>query len=102
LIDIYNTIHNIEQKTSALLAQLVALKEENALLKTQNREITTHNRALQTDLLLRDSEISYLKKNNIGQEVERTEAGTQNHHLRQEIDQYITEIDKCIDWLQNQ
>ncbi len=102
MADISNIIDNIEQKTSALVAQVVALREENAMLKTQNRELMAHNRALQTDKVLHDSEISQFKKYNTGQEVVRIEAGTQNHHLRQELDQYIVEIDKCIEWLQNQ
>jgi uncharacterized membrane protein len=103
LVDISNIISNIEQKTNALVAELRAVREENAKLNTQNRDLMAQNRALQTDLLLRDSEISHLKKHSITeQEVVRTEAGTQNHQLRKEIDQYIVDIDKCIEWLQNQ
>ncbi len=99
---ISETISNIEQKARVLIAQLTQLQRERVLLLEKNRELIEQNRTLQTDLLLRDSEISYLKKQLHTQEGERTGGHERNHHLKKEIDQYILEIDKCIDWLQNQ
>jgi hypothetical protein len=55
-------------------------------------------------LLLRESEISHLKTQTLTV-VEggvKTEARERSQHLREEIDQHIQEIDKCIEWLQNQ
>ena len=99
---ISETINNIERKAQLLIAKLTQLESENATLLEKNRELLEQNRTLQTDLLLRNSEISFLKKETTAQEVERSEGNERNHHLRTEIDQYILEIDKCIEWLQNQ
>lgn len=94
------TINSIERKAQLLIAKMTQLENENVLLLQKNRELLEQNRTLQTDLLLRNSEISYLKKQL--EAVERTEGVEHNQHLRTEINQYITEIDKCIEWLQNQ
>ena len=99
---ISETINNIQRKAQLLIAKLAQLEHENGLILEKNRELIEQNRILQTDLLLRNSEISFLKKETTAQEVERTEGHERNHHLRTEIDQYILEIDKCIEWLQNQ
>lgn len=99
---ISETANSIEQKARALIAHLTQLKRERVPLLEKNKELTEQNRTLQTDLLLRDSEISYLKKQLRTQEGERLDGHEQKHHLKKEIDQYILEIDKCIEWLQNQ
>jgi hypothetical protein len=93
------TVNNIEQKTKVLIAHLIQLDRERALLLEKNKELLEQNRTLQTDLILKNSEISHLKKQVKTQGGERVE---EKHHLKQEINQYITEIDKCIEWLQNQ
>jgi hypothetical protein len=56
---------------------------------------------LQTDLLLRDSEISHLKTQLVAHgEPKNGKARAKTQHIRKEIDQYITEVDTCIEWLQ--
>ena len=99
---ISETVNNIEQKTKVLIAHLIQLDRERALLLEKNKELLEQNRTLQTDLILKNSEISYLKKQVRTQGGERVEENEQKQHLKQEINQYITEIDKCIEWLQNQ
>ena len=99
---ISETVTNIEQKTKVLIAHLIQLDRERALLLEKNKELLEQNRTLQTDLILKNSEISHLKKQVKTQGGERQEEGEQKQHLKQEINQYITEIDKCIEWLQNQ
>jgi predicted amino acid racemase len=99
---ISETINSIEQKAKVIIAQLTQLNREHALLLEQNRELLEQNRTLQTDLILKNSEISHLKKQVRTQEGERKEGFEQKHQLKTEIDQYIVEIDKCIEWLQNQ
>ena len=99
---ISETVNNIEQKTKVLIAHLIQLDRERALLLEKNKELLEQNRTLQTDLILKNSEISHLKKQVRTQGGERVEESEQKQHLKQEINQYITEIDKCIEWLQNQ
>jgi hypothetical protein len=99
---ISETVNNIEQKTKVLIAHLIQLDRERAFLLEKNKELLEQNRTLQTDLILKNSEISHLKKQVRTQGGERVEESEQKQHLKQEINQYITEIDKCIEWLQNQ
>jgi chromosome segregation ATPase len=105
VVNISEQVNNIEKKTRLLVARLSVLQKENATLKASNKELVEQNRNLNADLLLRDSEISHLKTQTVsvvaGEGV-RTEARERSQHLREEIDQHIQEIDKCIEWLQNQ
>lgn len=94
------TLDNIEQSVRQLKAKLEKLERENAILTTQTRQLTEENRVLQTDLLMRESELSYLKAQSATQETKEKEAQERQGDLRKEIDQYITDIDECIGWLQ--
>lgn len=97
-------INNIEKKIRLVIARMAVLQDENATLKIRNKELVEQSRNLKADLLLRESEISHLKAQTLTV-VEggvKTEARERSQHLREEIDQHIQEIDKCIEWLQNQ
>lgn len=96
-------INNIEKKIRLVVARMAMLQDENATLKVKNRELVEQNRNLKADLLLRDSEISHIKtQTTVVEGGVKTEARERSQHLREEIDQHIQEIDKCIEWLQNQ
>jgi SMC interacting uncharacterized protein involved in chromosome segregation len=97
-------INNIEKKVRLVVARMAMLQDENGTLKVKNRELVEQNRNLKADLLLRESEISHLKTQTLSvvEEGVKTEARERSQHLREEIDQHIQEIDKCIEWLQNQ
>jgi SMC interacting uncharacterized protein involved in chromosome segregation len=97
-------INNIEKKVRLVVARMAMLQDENSTLKVKNRELVEQNRNLKADLLLRESEISHLKTQTLSvvEEGVKTEARERSQHLREEIDQHIQEIDKCIEWLQNQ
>ena len=95
-----HTLDNIDRNIRLLQAKLEKIERENAVLIEQNRLLTEQNRGLQTDLLMRESEISYLKSNLTTQETKEKEAQERQEDLRKEIDQYITDIDACIGWLQ--
>lgn len=97
-------INIIEKKVRLVVARMAMLQDENATLKNKNRELAEQIRHLKADLLLRDSEISHLKTQTVTKVEEgvKTEARERSQHLREEIDQHIQEIDKCIEWLQNQ
>jgi hypothetical protein len=100
--ELNETLESIERKTRLLIARLARLESDNAALLEQNQKLTTQNRALQTDLLLRDSEISHLKTQG---EITRIQpkkdvSNVRTQKIRKEIDQYITDVDSCIEWLQ--
>ena len=99
---ISKTINSIEQKAQLLIEKLKQLENENQMLLVKNKELTVKNKAMQGGLLLQNSGNSHLEKHKIAQEEQGTERLEQNNDLRTEIDQYILEIDKCIEWLQNQ
>jgi hypothetical protein len=103
--EVNETLESIERKTRLLIARLARLESDNAALLDKNEKLTTENRALQTlqaDLLLRDSEISHLKTQLLVTS-EQSKNGLTNvrtQQIRKEIDQYITDVDSCIEWLQ--
>jgi chromosome segregation ATPase len=99
--ELNDTLESIERKTRLLIARLARLESDNAALLEQNQKLTTENRALQTDLLLRDSEISHLKTLTVTQEQPKKDvSNVRTHKIRKEIDQYISDVDSCIEWLQ--
>lgn len=96
-----HTLDKIEQSVRLLKAKLERLERENAALIEQTRGLTEQNRALQTDLLMKESELSYLKTHLRTQETKENEAQGREEHLRKEIDQYVlSDIDETIGWLQ--
>ena len=102
MAELNDTLESIERKTRLLIARLARLESDNAALLEQNQKLITENRDLQTDLLLRDSEISHLKtQQTVTKEQPRKDvANVRTHKIRKEIDQYISDVDSCIEWLQ--
>ncbi len=90
-------LKQIEQKIRLLLEELDNLRKENAALTEENNKLRT-NLEVQKDLA---SELAQRLSNSqralARQKGDETE-GSQK--LRKQIDQYITEIDNCIEWLQ--
>ncbi len=102
MAELNDTLESIERKMRLLIARLARLESDNAALLDENQKLTTENRTLKTDVLMRDSEISHLKT-----QAEITQDSSKNglsnvrtHQIRKEIDQYITDVDSCIEWLQ--
>jgi predicted nucleic acid-binding Zn-ribbon protein len=100
--ELNETLESIERKTRLLIARLARLESDNATLLEQNQKLTTENRTLKTDVLMRDSEISHLKtQGEITQDSSKNGlSNVRTHQIRKEIDQYITDVDSCIEWLQ--
>jgi chromosome segregation ATPase len=94
-------LNSIEQKVRLLVSRLETCEKEKQLLFEKNKELIEQNRNLRSDLLLRDSEIGYLKEQFSTKEAEGTGARERQVQLKSEVDQYIRDIDKCIEWLQN-
>ena len=101
VIAVSDIVSNIDEKVRLLVEKLKVLESENHDLVDKNQALLEQNRTLQTDLLLRNSEISHLKKQVGTQDGDSVEVYERKHYLRKEIDQYIQDIDKCIEWLQN-
>lgn len=101
MVAISEIINSIEQRVQLLTSKVVVLEKQNAELIEKNQVLLEQNRTLQADLLLRNSEISQLEKQIESQDGSGVDVYERKHYLRKEIDQYIQDIDKCIEWLQN-
>lgn len=102
MAELNETLESIERKTRLLIARLARLESDNAALLEQNQTLSADNRSLQTDLLLRDSEISHLKTQYAvtHDSPKNGKSNVTTQHIRKEIDQYIADVDSCIEWLQ--
>ncbi len=90
-------IGGIESKVRQLASKLERLQEENSALLDENKK-------LKKDLIQKNTEIIGLEKRSkilpLAEKTSRDE-DKRSKQLKKEIAQYIKEIDKCIDWLQN-
>jgi regulator of replication initiation timing len=91
-------LDNIEQKVKLLLDAMNALRQQNASLLQENNK-------LKADLEAQHERIGELTERltNSQQALagQRGDDSENTQKLRKQIDQYIQEIDKCIEWLQN-
>ena len=91
-------INGIEQKVRLLAAKLELVQKENAAFKEENRKLKTDlaviiekNGQVDPKMVVKPPETA---RKNGGEPVN-------SKKLRKEIDQYIKEINKCIEWLQD-
>lgn len=90
-------IGGIESKVRQLASKLERLQEENNGLLDENKK-------LKKDLIQKNTEIIGLEKRSKILPLAAKTNGSEDKRskqLKKEIAQYIKEIDKCIDWLQN-
>lgn len=91
-------LDSIEQKVKLLLEAMNALRQQNASLLKENNQ-------LKADLEAQHERIGELTERltNSQQALagQRGDDSENTQKLRKQIDQYIQEIDKCIEWLQN-
>jgi len=91
-------LENIEQKVRLLAEAITALRQQNALLSNENNK-------LKADLEAQHERIGELTERLTNSQLalagQRGDDSESNQKLRKQIDQYINEIDKCIEWLQN-
>lgn len=91
-------IEGVEWKIQKLIQKMRLLKQENAALLEEN--------------IRSKQELDHHKKNiaNLETQLNRTKDALENTQdngtdrtklLKEEIDHYINEIDKCLEWLQN-
>lgn len=97
-MDAFQLVENIDNKIQQLAAELKLLRQKNAVLINENKQ-------LKTDLESKEAvvgELKYKLSNTQRGFEEQRGVGTDNsEELKKQIDQYIKEIDKCIEWLQN-
>ena len=92
-------LEHIELKVRQLLDELNNLRQQNATLSTENQK-------LKADLAGNTERVGALTERLTNtQQAMASQRGDDDsessQNLRKQIDQYITEIDKCIAWLQN-
>ena len=91
-------INGIEQKVRQLAAKLEQVQKENAAYKEENRK-------LRTDLAVIMEKESQIQPSKVVEPpnvvVKNGGEPVNSKKLRKEIDQYIKEINKCIEWLQD-
>ncbi|HMO41548.1 MAG TPA: hypothetical protein PKC76_19035 [Saprospiraceae bacterium] len=95
-MNINEQIEGIEIKVRQVALKLERLQRENATLIAENQQ-------LKTDMDKQEAMIIALKnKLETAQSAMEQRADEETEHSRQQkqlIDQYIQEIDKCIEWL---
>jgi chromosome segregation ATPase len=122
MVNISEKLDSIAWKVSLLTRHLEGLRQENKILKERYQEAENKSRTLTATIAERDREIEHLSetlkdyknqlewrsKMPIEEDAEKQkaqeralDAAKRSAQLREEIDQYISEIDKCIAWLKN-
>ena len=91
-------LNNIELKVRQLALRLERLQNENKMLLLENKK-------QKAELLQNTNKLGIMEEKVIRSKVaidfNRDSDPEYSKKLRKEIDQYIGEIDKCIEWLQN-
>ena len=91
-MDSTKRIDNITVKISRLAVVLDQLRKENAELKAELLNRTDKINVLQQELDTKQADWEAREKNR----------ANQSEQLKKQIDLYIEEIDRCIEWLQNE
>lgn len=91
-----NKLDQIELKLRQLALKIERLEGANAALLEENQQLKAENNkggSQNSDLEMR------LAKAEQALEIKRAEDPEESKKIRKEIDRYIKEIDKCIEWL---
>ena len=91
-------LENIEKKVLALVETLSDLRQKNAVLSDENTKLKAEVANSETRISELTQRLSNTQQALAGQRGDDSES---SQNLRKQIDQYISEIDKCIAWLQN-
>ncbi|MEM1216387.1 MAG: hypothetical protein AAGJ82_11915 [Bacteroidota bacterium] len=99
-----NTIKRLQQITSRLHEvrdKMLRIEAENARLRAANTDLE--------EQLTASADALATARNNILEHAPATEEqeqqgvlATTDHDIRQQIDHYLSEIDKCMEWLRQQ
>lgn len=94
-MNLSNKLSGIELKVRELAFKLERLKRENAVLRDENKELRMEMENLQGKPGATPHSTAPSLDN------EESEKHVATDQLKEKIDQYIKEIDKCIEWLHN-
>ena len=91
-------LENIEKKVLLLVEELNKLRQQNAALSDENKKLKAETADSESRIGELTQRLSNTQQALAGQRGDDSES---SQNLRKQIDQYISEIDKCIAWLQN-
>lgn len=91
-------LDNIEQKVRQLAAAMDSLRQQNATLLKENNKLKAELEAQHERIGELTERLTNSQQALAGQRGDDSES---TQKLKKQIDQYINEIDKCIEWLQN-
>jgi regulator of replication initiation timing len=91
-------LEHIEQKVLQLVEELQTLRRQNAALLEENKQLNAGQEAQNERIGELTQRLSNTQRALAQQRGDEPES---SQRLRKQIDQYISEIDKCIAWLQN-
>ena len=92
-------VEKIEHKILSLIEELKTLRSNNAALSEENEKLKA-DLAVQSDRIGNLTERLYNTQQALAGQ--RGDSETESSQmLRKQIDQYISEIDKCIEWIKN-
>ena len=91
-------LENIEKKVLLLVEELNKLRQQNAALSDENKKLKAEAANSENRIGELTQRLSNTQQALAGQRGDDSES---SQNLRKQIDQYISEIDKCIAWLQN-
>jgi chromosome segregation ATPase len=90
-------IDNIELKVRQLVLKMERISKENSSLQSENQRLKAElDRQKGTVGVLKDK----LENTQRALDLQRDEEPKHSAKLREQIDQYIREIDTCIEWLE--
>ena len=97
----------LTKKLEQITAKLRRVGEKIANLEQANANLLAENEQLKNELAQRNTDAKALqdKLERIQLRSTEVEEGVRpelNREIRQQIDQYLTEIDQCIEWLKQQ
>lgn len=92
-------LENIEKKIAQLVEEIQSLRLQNAVLTEENQRLKTEAAGQTSRIGDLTNRLAKTQQALAGQRGADEKEGAPE--LRKQIDQYITEIDKCIAWLQN-
>lgn len=98
MVNVPEVLDNITLKINQLALKIERLKEENIALKEENAELMAELDAQKSSVGALKEKLSVTQKVMDQQKENEVEHSKQ---LKDTIDQYIVELDKCIEWLHN-
>lgn len=97
-MDVLGQIENIELKIKLLALKLERVHKENAILKQENQALQRQLAERETVVLQLQKELE--KSQELREQIKEVDP-EQVFQLKSQIDQYLQEIEKCIEWLKN-